>query len=340
MGIKRDSLYLLFIYAIIGILLVFIVVSFQQLLSLRRHVQQEQTLFSNNVLEQTTSLYRVIFAINNLILYEADSETREESIPEEVELCRQVLGHARISPHLDSVVVEYFLQDDPLLLKQRYPVSVQTYKEKVALLSEIYERLNQAETAEEKINLLRTYREESIRFLQNLKDYSSIMTQLEGSSHSHLKYEYSHLIGQINIFLLSFIFVNLLLGMLIFLFFRARRKIENELREHKVSLEVLVETRTAELCDSNRQLTLEGQTRKQAEVELEHTVTELEQALKEVKPLSDFLPIRSVCKKIRDDKGYWHQVEEYVHTHVDVTFSHGICPDCMKIHYSEYINSE
>jgi hypothetical protein len=51
--------------------------------------------------------------------------------------------------------------------------------------------------------------------------------------------------------------------------------------------------------------------------------------------LSGLIPICAHCKKIRDDKGYWDQLEEYIETHADVTFSHGICPDCANLLYPE-----
>jgi hypothetical protein len=59
-------------------------------------------------------------------------------------------------------------------------------------------------------------------------------------------------------------------------------------------------------------------------------------ALSEVKALSGLLPICSSCKKIRDDNGYWNQVESYISKHSDAVFSHGICPDCMVRLYPEY----
>jgi hypothetical protein len=62
---------------------------------------------------------------------------------------------------------------------------------------------------------------------------------------------------------------------------------------------------------------------------------ELEQALAEVKQLSGMLPICSHCKKIRDDQGYWKQLEEFISKHSDAQFSHGICPECLKLHYPE-----
>ncbi len=57
-------------------------------------------------------------------------------------------------------------------------------------------------------------------------------------------------------------------------------------------------------------------------------VAELEEALARVRQLRGLLPICSYCKKIRDDQNYWQQVEQYVSTHTEVQFSHGICPDC------------
>jgi|GEM_PF-607188 len=68
---------------------------------------------------------------------------------------------------------------------------------------------------------------------------------------------------------------------------------------------------------------------------LEETVLKLQAAIDEVKTLSGLLPICSSCKKIRDDKGYWKQIEMYIQDHSEVKFSHGICPECMKKLYPE-----
>jgi len=64
-------------------------------------------------------------------------------------------------------------------------------------------------------------------------------------------------------------------------------------------------------------------------------VEKLQTALDEVKQLSGLLPICCHCKKIRDDKGYWNQVEGYISTHSEAEFSHCICPECMKEHYPD-----
>ena len=88
-----------------------------------------------------------------------------------------------------------------------------------------------------------------------------------------------------------------------------------ELADHRDHLEVLVEARTADLTNEKEKA--------------EKLVEQLEQALKELKTLSGLLPICSSCKKIRDDQGYWHQVESYIEEHTQAEFSHSLCPECM-----------
>ncbi len=76
--------------------------------------------------------------------------------------------------------------------------------------------------------------------------------------------------------------------------------------------------------------------RKQLEQEKENVIVELEKAFSEIKKLSGFLPICASCKKIRDDTGYWQQIEEYISDHSEAQFSHSVCPDCMRALYPEY----
>ncbi len=78
----------------------------------------------------------------------------------------------------------------------------------------------------------------------------------------------------------------------------------------------------------------------QAEDKLRKTIRDLETALTEIKSLRGIIPICTSCKKIRDDKGYWEQVENYISKHTQARFSHGICPDCMKRDYPEFNNDE
>lgn len=86
--------------------------------------------------------------------------------------------------------------------------------------------------------------------------------------------------------------------------------------------------RTAELDDANRKLIQEIEKQKQTESELQET-------LKKVRTLTGLLPICSCCKKIRDDKGYWNQLEAFITKHSQAEFSHGICPECAKKFYPD-----
>lgn len=63
----------------------------------------------------------------------------------------------------------------------------------------------------------------------------------------------------------------------------------------------------------------------------------IQKALAEVKALSGLLPICAGCKKIRDDKGYWNQIESYIRDHSEADFSHGICPDCARELYPDFV---
>lgn len=75
--------------------------------------------------------------------------------------------------------------------------------------------------------------------------------------------------------------------------------------------------------------------RKKLEREKEKNIEKLKKAFEDVKTLEGLIPICSHCKKIRDDKGYWNQLETYLGEHSEATLSHGICPECIKKHYSD-----
>lgn len=99
-----------------------------------------------------------------------------------------------------------------------------------------------------------------------------------------------------------------------------REKVERDLRKTHDELELRVEERTAELVKTNEDLQQQIEKRKHAESEMA--------------TLSGFLPICSSCKKIRDDKGYWNQVESYIEKHSTAQFSHSMCVECADKLYS------
>lgn len=92
--------------------------------------------------------------------------------------------------------------------------------------------------------------------------------------------------------------------------------------------------------DISRRKHAEQELKKIAASEREQLISQLQEALEKVKLLSGIIPICSSCKQIRDDKGYWHQVETYIKTHSEAEFSHSICPDCATRLYPEFYKDD
>jgi PAS domain S-box-containing protein len=115
-----------------------------------------------------------------------------------------------------------------------------------------------------------------------------------------------------------------------------RTQAEKKLKRYRERLEGLVKERTAALTIVNDRLHKEIAEHNRAKEERERLIVELQSALAKVKALSGMLPICSSCKKIRNDKGYWEQIEVYIRERSEADFSHGICPECMKSLYPEF----
>jgi len=89
------------------------------------------------------------------------------------------------------------------------------------------------------------------------------------------------------------------------------------------------------LRNVNAELTHEVAVRKKAEEEKEKLINELKESLTKIKTLSGLLPICAWCKKIRDDAGYWQQLEFYIGKQSGAEFSHSICPECLKENFPD-----
>jgi hypothetical protein len=80
--------------------------------------------------------------------------------------------------------------------------------------------------------------------------------------------------------------------------------------------------------------------RKKFEIERESLIQQLQRAMTEVAALQKIIPICSYCKQIRDDRGYWSQLEAYLAEHADLEFTHGICPSCAEKHFGKVVGAE
>lgn len=104
-----------------------------------------------------------------------------------------------------------------------------------------------------------------------------------------------------------------------------------ELKENEQELKARID----ELNLTKAELQKEIGTRIEAETQKEKVIADLLNSLNEVKTLSGLLPICASCKKIRDDQGYWNQIEAYIEHHTDALFSHSICPTCEEKLYGD-----
>lgn len=114
------------------------------------------------------------------------------------------------------------------------------------------------------------------------------------------------------------------------------RKANEALLKANEELEQRVQSRTSQLTAANAKLLEEISERKKTEEEKEGLIEQLTRTLSQVKTLSGLLPICCACKKIRDDKGYWNQIEAYIRDHSGAEFTHSICPECKAKLYPQF----
>jgi len=120
-----------------------------------------------------------------------------------------------------------------------------------------------------------------------------------------------------------------------------RRALEKQTAQEIIEKRTIeVENANVKLREANAELTNEIAVRKQAEKEKEELIFELKDALSKIKMLTGLLPICASCKRVRNDKGYWEEIEIYIRDRSEADFSHGICPDCAKKLYPEYYKEQ
>lgn len=142
------------------------------------------------------------------------------------------------------------------------------------------------------------------------------------------------------ILLQSFINVTAVTGLAMTAVVGEHRASKEALRRSRDELDQRVRERTADLVQANAALQTEVEERSRMADERERILHDLQTALVNVKTLTGLLPICASCKRIRNDQGYWDQVETYITKHSDARFSHGTCPECARRLYPECFSSD
>lgn len=131
--------------------------------------------------------------------------------------------------------------------------------------------------------------------------------------------------------LLSRLIISVFAYPFLYLYLKQQNRKYGMVIEHRPVLAILKEVTEVRIELNLAQQEIER--RKQVEREKEILIGKLQQALNEVKTLRGILPTCAYCKNIRDEGGDWLQLEEYIQAHSEAKFSHGICPDCRKVHF-------
>ena len=162
-------------------------------------------------------------------------------------------------------------------------------------------------------------------FRLSRKQYLALVAIVIGVYSAILLFHYSQAPATYNVKSEAFVFITFGIVLTWFSFFGGFiSDLRKRLREQNAAVQ-----------KANQEIQLEIEERRQAQIEKDKLIVELRQALASVKTLSGLLPICASCKNIRDDKGYWNQLESYIANHSEAEFSHSICPACASKLYAD-----
>jgi hypothetical protein len=290
------------------------------------------------MLGKSLALNRVAFAITDFFSIEQGEMANGQLIADKTEKTRAILSHASFIEKLRPDQIKRLVLNDRLDVENRYREIITRFDESYDQLLASYDMLLAASEIERKTLLLVSITDELGTFFAVMEHLVRVTNQIESEYHILIQEHFEQMGVRSRGFLIITIGEVLALCLFVSLFIYYKVRSEARLVSYQEHLEEMVKERTQELRSTNFILKREVISRTRTELRLKETIEELHDALGKVRTLSGFLPICANCKKIRDDDGYWHQVESYVRRHANVEFSHGLCPSCANDLYPELSN--
>jgi two-component sensor histidine kinase len=250
---RRGTFFIVAFYAILGSLAALLILSYLDNLKLSAMVDIEQKAYERNIAEQSSSLNRVVFAFDRLLV---DSATRQgpDRLAHILELGQGAINHARIPQIIEASFLREVLGNDPLYLAERAEKSNARYREEVERLGLLLEMASDRGETREGSAALGEFLKAATRFMDDLQDRSHLFIQIEGSYVAENRRRISLLHSRISGNLVEFSLITVLLLAASILFFRSRFTLERELRAHRENLSALVAARTDELGATNERL--------------------------------------------------------------------------------------
>jgi len=273
---SRGSRALLYAYASIIILLVFVVgLAYRGDLELKELAGERRVDFERNIAEQGAALTRVVFALEELLVAAAGEGWRVEPAPL-AELGRSLVNHARIPMQIEPSSLEGLLGDDPLFLAERLEVSNRVYESRIGRLESLLDAAEaalgedlasgagvasgaalgkgEAQGGPAALAALEAFLAEVRVFLPELKERSALSMQVAGAYHAANRANLAHIDEHIGWNLVELSALSALLVLVSVLIIRARLAAERELKAHKARLEAEAEVRNEELGAANESL--------------------------------------------------------------------------------------
>jgi len=212
------------------------------------------------------------------------------------------------------------------------------YAELLYEMSALYAKTGQTKDALEHLEMYNSIRDSLMNY-EIARRLASLQIQYEISENEAKNQRLSqenmihnlelHRAGiQKNVLYLTIVAIAFFIFSGLYLYFRQNR--DNKLLNEK----------NDQIREAHQKTEAEAGQRIKISAEREELLKNLQHNLENVKSLRGLIPICVSCKNIRSDKGYYIQLEQYISEHSDATFSHGICPDCMKELYGEYLDDE
>jgi two-component sensor histidine kinase len=281
-GILRAP-FLATVFLIVAAIAVILVLASSNAVDVERITNESYQDYRENVIDQSASLSRLIFAVHRVVAFSpAPGESPEAVSDRRRRVCEAVLSHAGFVKTPDPVFLSRMLGDDPLLLLPRLAASDHEYEARLSAFRSILAAVASAGNAEARKALLDAFASSSGAFMDVLAERSALFLQLEDYFFVVSKKQLAHSLEHTRDIILLIAVLFACLSAAVGLYLRNLLRTKAELALHRNHLADLVERRTAELSDANGRLIAEIAERQSIEERLRAAVSEKEDLLKEV----------------------------------------------------------
>jgi len=252
-GQKRVNILLVGFFVALALLAALIAISYLGNLEISSIVNNEQLSYEQNIMEQSGSLNRVVFAMNELLVHSA-TERGSDRRALLIELGQGVINHARIPRIIGASFLKPILGEDPLFLAERAAKSNARYVEDLGKMAGLLERTREQGDTSEGRESLAEFIAFAQLFMGELRARSSLLSQIEGAYLAENRRANLRMHSQVSRNLTEFSLITALLVAISIFYLRSRLFLTRELNAHRRHLSELVEARTEELGTANARL--------------------------------------------------------------------------------------